>query len=82
MPLYRLGVAYMYLQLYDKLDQDKPSSRYLQQALYFIEKAVHGLKRRKLSFMCGDAGPLTLGAVIYDRLGQRDKCQHCLDRYV
>ncbi len=48
-----------------------------ERALELIARPLRHLKGRRVTFLCGDAGPLALGAVLYDRLGQtkeRDKC--------
>ena len=54
----------------------------LLEALSYIEKPLRHLKRRRVTFLCGDAGPLAVGAVLYHRLGRKDKSADCLKRYI
>ncbi|XP_041365618.1 lanC-like protein 2 isoform X2 [Gigantopelta aegis] len=55
-------------------------SSFLQTALDHIKRPLRHLKNRKMSFLCGDAGPLALGAVIYSRLGKNKESKDCLSR--
>jgi len=73
------GVGLMYFHLYNKL-KDADSSRNLRIAGSFADAAMKQLRHRGVSFLGGDAGPLALGAVVYQRLGQASKSQDCLDR--
>lgn len=60
------GVALMYMRLSDVL-QD---ASYLNRALPFVERQLGSLKGRRYSFLCGDPGPLAIGADLYNRLGR------------
>ena len=73
------GVGLLYFHLYNKL-KDADSSRNLRMAGSFTDAAVKQLHQRGVSFLCGDAGPLALGAVVYQRLSRASESQDCLDR--
>ena len=73
------GVGLLYFHLYEKL-KDADSSRHLRTAGSFADAAVKQLRRRGVSFLGGDAGPLALGAVVYQRLGRAPASQDCVDR--
>ncbi|KAK2156084.1 hypothetical protein LSH36_222g03052 [Paralvinella palmiformis] len=71
------GIALLYFHLHDKFGE---GDRYLEKALHYIDEPLNHLKRRKHTFLCGDAGPLALGAVIYHKLGKENDKQECLKR--
>ncbi|KAK3578740.1 hypothetical protein CHS0354_010121 [Potamilus streckersoni] len=73
------GIAALYLHLANKLG-DGRGAQYLQTALTYIKHPLNHLNGRRFSFVCGDAGPLALGAVIYSKLGQNDKTKDCINR--
>lgn len=75
------GYSLLHLHLYLVLDKGNNDSEYLRRALSYVDRPLRHLKRKRVSFLCGDAGPLTLGAIIYTRLDQQDKVQECLKRY-
>ena len=52
----------------------------LQKAITLAEKSTKGLRGRRETFLCGDAGPLTLSAMVYDKLGYENETQKCLSR--
>ncbi len=54
---------------------------YHQRALELIARPLRHLKGRRVTFLCGDAGPLALGAVLYEKLGQKKESTDCLRRY-
>ncbi|XP_066993541.2 lanC-like protein 2 [Anabrus simplex] len=58
------GIALLYFMLGNKVN---PS--YYDKALTVIKQAFPLLKKRRVSFLNGDAGPLALGAVLNFRLG-------------
>ena len=43
-----------------------------------IEKAVSKVRKKRLTFLCGDAGPLALGAKMYDQHGEKKKSAACI----
>lgn len=66
----------MYLHLATVLED--PS--YLKRALPFVEKQLCNLKERRYSFLCGDPGPLAVGADIYHRLGRAEDCDRLVKK--
>ncbi|XP_061569120.1 lanC-like protein 2 [Cololabis saira] len=78
------GIALLYLQLH-RVSGDPP---HLNRALDHVKRALRTLNRtpdrtlnrRKVSFLCGDAGPLAVGAVVQHRLGNQDQSRDLLDR--
>ncbi|XP_013409667.1 lanC-like protein 2 [Lingula anatina] len=75
------GIAYLHYHLWNVVD-GRQSTSHLHAALQHTERALRHLKGRKLSFLCGDAGPLALGAVLYEHAGKRDKSRDCVKRLV
>lgn len=73
------GVGLLYFHLYNKL-KDADSSRNLRIAGSFADAGVKQLRRRGVSFLCGDAGPLALGAVVYQHLSRAPESRDCIDR--
>ncbi|XP_042143626.1 glutathione S-transferase LANCL1 isoform X1 [Ixodes scapularis] len=65
------GVALMYMNLAERLGDPV----YLKRALPLVETQLKGLKERRFSFLCGDAGPLAVGAVLYHLLGREEDSQ-------
>lgn len=39
------------------------------------------LKNRRHTFLCGDAGPLAIGAVVCNKLGETTEMQHLVEKY-
>lgn len=72
------GIALMYLQLYDVYGKEE----YLKKAKHYIREPSTNLKGRKSSFIAGDGGPLAIAAVIYDKLGKKQKSKEFIDRLV
>lgn len=68
------GYVALYLNLAKHLKQDV----YLQKALPITQKALSRLKGRRFSFVCGDAGPLTLAAIVFNRLGRQEDSDKCI----
>lgn len=65
------GVALMYMNLAERLGDPA----YLKRALPLVETQLKGLRERRFSFLCGDAGPLAVGAVLYHLLGREEDSQ-------
>jgi len=65
--------------MYNKM-KDADSSRSLRVAGSYADAAIKQLRRRGVSFLGGDAGPLALGAVVYRHLGRASESQDCIDR--
>ena len=64
--------------MYERLGQDEG---HLRTAISLLERPLRHLKRKRVTFLCGDAGPLAVAAVIYDKLCNKDKSQDCIKRY-
>lgn len=62
------GVALMYMNLAERLGDPG----YLKRALPLVERQLKGLRERRFSFLCGDAGPLAVGAVLYHLLSREE----------
>ncbi|KAL4222306.1 LanC-like protein 2 [Mactra antiquata] len=73
------GIAFLHLHLYEKLKQDRGQ---LECALDCLRRPLKHLNGRKLSFLCGDAGPLALAAVTYHKLGNKAGSSDCIKRLV
>ncbi|KAG5850929.1 hypothetical protein ANANG_G00087600 [Anguilla anguilla] len=68
------GIALLYLQLH-RVTED-PS--HLQRALDYVKRTLRNLNGRRVTFLCGDAGPLAVGAVAYHKLKSDAESQDCL----
>ena len=75
------GIGLLHFHMYHVIDHRR-KDRYLKRALYYLEEPLENLKRKKHSFLCGDPGPLALGAVIYEKLGKKDESKECLKRFL
>ncbi|XP_045168862.2 lanC-like protein 2 isoform X2 [Mercenaria mercenaria] len=73
------GIAHLHLHMYSKLKKDRGQ---LECALDCLRQPLRHLKGQRISFLCGDAGPLALGAVIYDKLGSKPASKDCVTRLV
>ncbi|XP_005098326.1 lanC-like protein 2 [Aplysia californica] len=67
------GQALLCLQLHTKLPGGDKDDHYLQQALTWLKPCLKRLKGSKLSFLCGDAGPLAIAAVVHHLLGNKER---------
>lgn len=70
------GIALLYLQLY----RGTQDASHLQRALDYIKRALRNLNGRRVSFLCGDAGPLAVGAVLHHLLKNQSESQDCLTK--
>ncbi|KAJ8277511.1 hypothetical protein GJAV_G00075970 [Gymnothorax javanicus] len=70
------GIALLYLQLHRVTDD--PS--HLQRALDYVKRTLRNLNGRRVTFLCGDAGPLAAGAVVYHKLQNDAESQDCLTK--
>uniref|UniRef100_A0A673LUM7 LanC-like protein 2 n=1 Tax=Sinocyclocheilus rhinocerous TaxID=307959 RepID=A0A673LUM7_9TELE len=61
----------LYLQLY-RVTQE---ASHLQRALDYVKRALRNLNGRRVSFLCGDAGPLAVGAVVHHHLKNQTESQ-------
>ncbi|XP_039351116.1 glutathione S-transferase LANCL1 isoform X1 [Mauremys reevesii] len=70
------GIAVLYLHLYDVYGD--PS--YLQIAEAYAKKSLNCLTKRSITFLCGDAGPLAVAAVVYHKLRDERQSEACITR--
>ncbi|XP_054478985.1 lanC-like protein 2 isoform X2 [Anoplopoma fimbria] len=70
------GIALLYLQLH-RVSQEATD---LQRALDYVKRTMRILNGRKVTFLCGDAGPLAVGAVVHHKLNNTADSQDCLSR--
>ncbi|XP_076879392.1 glutathione S-transferase LANCL1 [Brachyhypopomus gauderio] len=70
------GIAALYLHLHSVYGE--PS--YLQRALEHVGRSLNCLTRRWVTFLCGDAGPLAVAAVVYHRLQRTQEAEECISR--
>uniref|UniRef100_A0A915JDE5 LanC-like protein 2 n=1 Tax=Romanomermis culicivorax TaxID=13658 RepID=A0A915JDE5_ROMCU len=75
------GIALLFLRMYDKLDR-RQDQRYLLRALEWVKPGIDHLKRKRVTFLCGDAGPLAVGAVVYHFLENDVDMQLCLKKLI
>ena len=68
------GVAYMYWRLSHVLPSTEERKSAFDKCLRLVKEAIAKRKQKRTTFLCGDAGPLALGAVIYrDERAGRDE---------
>ncbi|XP_072179333.1 lanC-like protein 2 [Diadema setosum] len=70
------GVSLLYLHLYRKLRREE----YLGKSLEFVKRPLRHLKGRRVTFMCGDGGPLAVGAVLYHLMNQPSQVRDCVKK--
>ncbi|XP_064632805.1 lanC-like protein 2 [Lineus longissimus] len=73
------GIALLHLHLY-KVRDNCQDDRHLHSALGLLKRPLRHLKQKRVTFLCGDAGPLAVGAVIYSKLQKKAECEECLKR--
>lgn len=54
------------------------SSKYQQEILPLLP--LNSLNGKEFSFLCGDAGPLAIGAIVYHKMGNEKDCNRCVSR--
>ncbi|XP_050793699.1 lanC-like protein 2 isoform X1 [Gopherus flavomarginatus] len=70
------GIALLYLQLY-RVTRDQ---KYLQRSLDYVKRILRNLTGRRVTFLCGDAGPLAVGAVVYHKLKIDSESKECITK--
>ncbi|XP_043960387.1 lanC-like protein 2 [Gambusia affinis] len=70
------GIALLYLQLH----RISGEASHLQRALDYVKRAMRILNGRKVTFLCGDAGPLAVGAVVHHKLNNNTESKDCVSR--
>lgn len=71
-----IGIALLYLQLHRVSGEASD----LQRALDYVKRSMRILNGRRVTFLCGDAGPLAVGAVVHHKLGNSAESKECLGR--
>ena len=82
--IFLAGYALLYLHLHKSLSSGVDRSEgenYLMQALQHLKEALANPQGRRHTFLCGDAGPLALGAVVYSKVGDERNSSLCISRY-
>ncbi|KAM4689472.1 lanC-like protein 2 [Discoglossus pictus] len=70
------GIALLYLQLY-RVTQEPA---HLQRSLDYVKRILRNLNGRRVSFLCGDAGPLAVGAVVHHKLQNQVESKDCITK--
>ncbi|XP_028659894.1 lanC-like protein 2 [Erpetoichthys calabaricus] len=70
------GIALLYLQLYQVIGEQS----YLQRSLDYVKRTLRNLNGRRVTFLCGDAGPLAVGAVVYHKLNNETESKECISK--
>ncbi|KAJ3611127.1 hypothetical protein NHX12_021143 [Muraenolepis orangiensis] len=70
------GIALLYLHLH----RVSSEASHLQRALDYVKRSLRNLNGRKVTFLCGDAGPLAVGAVVYHRLKNTEDSKDCISK--
>lgn len=74
--LFTTGIALLYLQLHRVSNE----ASHLHRALDYVKRTMRILNGRKVTFLCGDAGPLAVGAVVHHKLNNTTDSKECLSR--
>ncbi|KAB1278707.1 LanC-like protein 1, partial [Camelus dromedarius] len=72
------GIAVLYLQLYDVFGDPA----YLQMAHGYVKQSLNCLSKRSITFLCGDAGPLAVAAVVYHKMNNEKQAEDCITRLI
>lgn len=72
------GISLLYRRLSETSADDKTRQAYAGLSYRYVRSALDRRKGRRVTFACGDGGPLALGAVIYHERGNSDKSQKYL----
>ncbi|XP_054847960.1 lanC-like protein 2 [Eublepharis macularius] len=70
------GIALLYLHLY-RVTNEKNN---LQRSLDYVKRILRNLNGRRVTFLCGDAGPLAVGAVVYHKLDNDIESKECVTK--
>ncbi|XP_073534294.1 lanC-like protein 2 isoform X2 [Phyllobates terribilis] len=68
------GIALLYLQLY-RVTKDQA---HLLRSLDYVKRILRNLNGRRVTFLCGDAGPLAVGAVVHHKLQNEAESKDCI----
>ncbi|XP_040497153.1 glutathione S-transferase LANCL1 isoform X3 [Ursus maritimus] len=72
------GIALLYLHLHDVFGDPA----YLQMAHGYVKQSLNSLTKRSITFLCGDAGPLAVGAVVYHKMNNEKQAEDCITRLI
>ncbi|XP_063778521.1 lanC-like protein 2 [Pseudophryne corroboree] len=70
------GIALLYLQQY-RVTQEQA---HLQRSLDYVKRILRNLNGRRVTFLCGDAGPLAVGAVVHHKLQNQAESTDCITK--
>ncbi|KAG8572618.1 hypothetical protein GDO81_012106 [Engystomops pustulosus] len=70
------GIALLYLQLY-RVTKDQA---HLQRSLDYAKRILRNLNGRRFTFLCGDAGPLAVAAVVHHKLQNEVESKDCITK--
>lgn len=70
------GISLLYLKLAsaDAARKDE----FLNTAVGYVEKYLPTLRGKRISFLCGDAGPLAIAAILYHQLGMESESESAI----
>ncbi|KAM9307837.1 lanC-like protein 2 [Gastrophryne carolinensis] len=68
------GIALLYLQLYRVTTEQC----HLQRSLDYVKRVLRNLNGRRVTFLCGDAGPYAVGAVVHHKLQNETESKDCI----
>ncbi|KTG33707.1 hypothetical protein cypCar_00026825 [Cyprinus carpio] len=72
----KISIALLYLHLHSIFGDFS----FLQKALDYVSRSLRSLTQRWVTFLCGDAGPLAVAAVVYHRLQKPHEAEECVNR--
>lgn len=72
------GIAVLYLHLHNVFGDPA----YLQMAHSYVKQSLNCLSRRSITFLCGDAGPLAVAAVLYHKMNSEKQAEECITRLI
>ncbi|XP_053570526.1 lanC-like protein 2 [Bombina bombina] len=70
------GIALLYLQMYRVTKEQA----HLQRSLDYVKRILRNLNGRRVSFLCGDAGPLAVSAVVHHKLQNEAESKDCVTK--
>eukprot|EP00062_Callorhinchus_milii_P012588 gi/632959781/ref/XP_007895817.1/ PREDICTED: lanC-like protein 2 [Callorhinchus milii] len=70
------GIALLYLQCFRVTHK----LAHLQRSLDYVKRTLRNLNGRKVTFLCGDAGPLAVGAVVHHKLKNETESLDCIKK--
>ncbi|XP_069790166.1 glutathione S-transferase LANCL1 isoform X2 [Narcine bancroftii] len=70
------GIALLYLHMHNVYGDQ----HFLQKAAHYVNKSLKCLAGRVVTFLCGDAGPLAIAAVVYHKLQQMQESDNYINQ--